>query len=579
MKVKLAKSAGFCMGVRRALDMALISSHIHKGPLYTIGPIIHNPQVIEFLERKGLHALKDGERPPPGSKVIIRAHGISPKKASRLEKLGLEIIDATCPRVKAVQKIIERESQKGRSIVIVGDKEHPEVVALMGYARGKACVVKSPQDVEAMPIGDGPVSIVAQTTMDEMLYNEIVSLIKGKVPSCEVFNTICASTHVRQEEVRALASQVDAMVIVGGKNSANTKRLAKICSEEMGKPTFHVETDLELDLEALSKYEVIGVTAGASTPNWIIKRVVQKIRGMPWILRIRPMSWLVSLWRLLILTHLYLGLAGAALTLTSCLLARIEPKVSYLIISAGYLSSMHLFNRYAEDVTRKFNDPVRAEFYEGSARVLLPMGGVALLVSILAGLSLGWVTMLAVMMMSFLGLLYSVPLFPAGWKGFSRKTLKDIPCSKTISVALAWGVVSCILPALHHRGESMEAVLVVFLFASTMAFIRSAQVDILDIQGDRILGRETLPVLLGERGTKIWMAISLVLVSALLMVTSLMGLIPALGAWIAASGIYTVFYLRINLQEFHVDSAFYEGIVDTHFILMGLISLLWWWRP
>jgi 4-hydroxy-3-methylbut-2-enyl diphosphate reductase len=275
IKIKLAKTAGFCMGVRRAMDIALSMAQ-RKGDeeVYTYGPLIHNPQAVDFLSRQGIKPLEDLGKVGSGS-IIIRAHGISPGERGKLEKTGMKIIDATCPKVKHVQSIIRRHSLEGYEILIVGDSNHPEVEGLLGYADGKGMVIGSEDDLKSLP-SFRKLCIVAQTTQSNDDYEKIAREAAEKNPGSLVFKTICDSTEKRQAEIKELAAEMDAVFIVGGKNSANTKRLAKV-AEDTGKPAYHIETAAEIRDIPVHQFKSIGISAGASTPQWIIREIVDEL--------------------------------------------------------------------------------------------------------------------------------------------------------------------------------------------------------------------------------------------------------------------------------------------------------------
>ena len=261
------------MGVRRAVDIALEAAHKAEdknGGILTDGPLIHNPQVLKLLKEKGIDTIEEASTLSE-STVVIRAHGITPTRRKELEDTGAKVCDATCPRVTRVQSIIKRYSMQGFSTIIVGDEGHAEVVGLLGYAEGRGHVVASVEDLDNLPEMD-KVCVVAQTTQDKRFFNEITKLLKERYANCQVFNTICHSTSRRQEEVVSLCHEVDAMIVVGGRGSANTTRLVQICERE-GVPTFHIEMEHELDLGKLNNCNVVGLTAGASTPQWLIKRM------------------------------------------------------------------------------------------------------------------------------------------------------------------------------------------------------------------------------------------------------------------------------------------------------------------
>ena len=274
MRVKLVDATGFCMGVQRAVNITLKAADKGGSKIYTYGPLIHNPQVIELLKGKGIEIISDLQRLHSGI-VVIRAHGIAPQKWKEIKETGAQMLDATCPRVKRVQKIVRQYATQGYATLIVGDKEHAEVVGLLGFSRGKGFVVTSEEDVAELP-DLRKVCVVAQTTQNEGRFDQISRRVKERYAESLIFNTICDSTQKRQEETLELARQVEGMVVVGGKNSGNTLRLVKI-SESTGTPTFFIEHEDELDMERLKHLATVGVVGGTSTPLWILERVVKRI--------------------------------------------------------------------------------------------------------------------------------------------------------------------------------------------------------------------------------------------------------------------------------------------------------------
>jgi 4-hydroxy-3-methylbut-2-enyl diphosphate reductase len=274
MEVKIAKIAGFCMGVRKAMDIALSCDQSILKPIYTIGPLIHNPSALDLLISKGIEILKDIPQTGHGT-VIIRAHGVPPETKEQLKKTGFNIIDATCPRVIKVQMLVRHYARKGHSCIVIGDEGHPEVRGIMGYGADKAILASNEEELKKIDNLKDYI-IVAQTTQDYERYEKWSDEITRGFPGGRVFHTICDSTHKRQKEAKRLANEVDMVVVVGGKKSANTRRLAEIVHES-GKEVMAVEDERDLDLRQLKHFNKIGVTAGASTPDWVINRIVEKI--------------------------------------------------------------------------------------------------------------------------------------------------------------------------------------------------------------------------------------------------------------------------------------------------------------
>lgn len=265
------------MGVRRAIEMALEAARDEGREVFTHGPLIHNPQALENLREQGVIPLPP-EGPIPRATVVVRAHGVPPGDLALLAREAGRVVDATCPKVSTIQKKIADYSGRGYAVVIAGDADHPEVVGLLGHAAGFAQVVSEPRDVDALPELDR-VLLVAQSTQDEEIFGAICDRVLARFPHAKALATICQSTHRRQTEVREMAGQVDALIVIGGKNSANTRRLAEI-ARALGVSAHHVETAGELPLDKLRRLSRIGVTAGASTPAWIIEQVVGTLEGL-----------------------------------------------------------------------------------------------------------------------------------------------------------------------------------------------------------------------------------------------------------------------------------------------------------
>lgn len=283
VEILVAKHAGFCFGVKRAINLAEFASSLaQKGRrVFTMGPLIHNPQEVKRLESMGVYQLSQEEVLREGDVVVIRSHGLPPEKERSLRSMGLEVIDATCPYVKAVHDAVVKLSKEGYFVVLVGEKNHPEVVGTLGYLReagGKGVVVEKREDLKEV-MGKEKVGIVAQTTQNEQFFKEVVGEIALWAKEVKVINTICNATSERQEDIYELAPQVDVMLIIGGKNSGNTRRLYEI-SKSLNPNSYHIETSEELRPEWFKGVKRVGITAGASTPDWIIKEVIDRIKSL-----------------------------------------------------------------------------------------------------------------------------------------------------------------------------------------------------------------------------------------------------------------------------------------------------------
>ena len=286
MKVKVAKTAGFCFGVQRAVDKVyeLIGSCPDR--LFTLGPIIHNEEVVNDLEKKGVRvASEDDLRTlPEGSTVVIRSHGVGNEVYDHLEECGLSYVDVTCPFVLKIHRIVEKESRAGAHIVIIGDPDHPEVVGICGWCMGPYTVIRTEQDaLDFVFPADKSICIVSQTTFNYNKFKDLVEILSKKrydntvLNILNILNTICNATEERQREAKSIAGEVDTMLVVGGRHSSNTQKLFEICKKEC-ENTYYIQTPVDLDSDMFQCSSYVGITAGASTPKKIIEEVQEHVR-------------------------------------------------------------------------------------------------------------------------------------------------------------------------------------------------------------------------------------------------------------------------------------------------------------
>ena len=280
MKVIKAKTAGFCFGVKRAVDTVYEQVDTCSGPIYTYGPIIHNEEVVKDMESKGVVVLRTEEELDDisGGTVIIRSHGVEKRIYDKLEAKGIRIVDATCPFVKKIHNIVQKESAAGKYILIIGSPDHPEVIGIRGWSGEHAAVVQNADDIENIDFSKNrKICVVSQTTFNYNKFKDLVEIIKKKSYDVSVLNTICNATKERQTEAKSIAESVDAMIVIGDKHSSNTQKLFEICHRACNN-TYYIQTLDDLDLNQLGSVETVGITAGASTPNNIIEEVQNNVR-------------------------------------------------------------------------------------------------------------------------------------------------------------------------------------------------------------------------------------------------------------------------------------------------------------
>lgn len=283
MEIILAESAGFCFGVKRAVDTVYEQASRNKGRIYTYGPIIHNEEVVHDLEQKGVSVVESQEdlKKCTDGTVIIRSHGVGREIYDLLKKQEIPYVDATCPFVLKIHRIVEQHSREGWHIVIIGNSTHPEVEGIKGWSSNKmeTTVISTREEAEKFVLkGKKRVCIVSQTTFNNKKFKELVEIIEKKGYDINVLNTICNATQERQTEAKRIAGEVDAMIVIGGKNSSNTQKLFEICKKEC-ENTCYIQTLRDLDLSKLQSINSVGITAGASTPNKIIEEVQKNVRN------------------------------------------------------------------------------------------------------------------------------------------------------------------------------------------------------------------------------------------------------------------------------------------------------------
>jgi 4-hydroxy-3-methylbut-2-enyl diphosphate reductase len=278
MKILLAEEYGFCFGVERAVEM--VEEALSEGDtVRTLGPLIHNEQEMKRLAEFGVQTISEPVQIKRGETAVIRAHGVTPQVQRELEERSSKVVDATCPFVTRVQKLAARAAEQDRHVVVVGNPDHPEMIGVKGYAPNHAFVIRDKTEVANLPKLKNPL-VVSQTTIKAKTFFDTAEAIKEKTDDeVQVVNTICSATRDRQEAARALAGIVDAFYIIGGRHSSNSRKLLAVCKEQCEK-SFLIETEEEINEEDLQGVETIGLTAGASTPNWLIERVIKHLEGL-----------------------------------------------------------------------------------------------------------------------------------------------------------------------------------------------------------------------------------------------------------------------------------------------------------
>jgi 4-hydroxy-3-methylbut-2-enyl diphosphate reductase len=491
MKVILADTAGFCWGVRKAMDKTMDIIHSNTDTqIHTLGPLIHNNQVVEMLDNKGVRVIKKPQDAKEGT-VIVRAHGTTPEVLDTLKKSGVSVCNATCPKVGKVQGIIKGHVAKGYDIVIIGDTGHAEVNSLMGYSQNTAYIINTTEEAKKLKNFE-KVVVVSQTTFNNETFDNIAKIIEEKSEEAKIFCTICDSTHRRQAEVRRIAKQADCMIIIGGKHSANTVRLAEIASEYTDN-VYHIETEEELHNVNLSQFETIGVSAGASTPNWIISSVVNYLK---YVNEENSLKFKITGW--LFYSGLYRSIAALLLAVGLPSLFDFKFDKQYIVIAFLYMYAMTILNNIIGLESILYNDPTKYHFLQKRKKILVGIAIISLGTLIYISLNISLLVFAVVTAASILGILYRVKFKLK--KGYFR--LFDIPGSKNFLYAAAWSLVISVLPFIGEKISLLSpAAVLSTILTFTVVFTGSVLFDLKDIQGDKFFGRETLPILIGKHKT------------------------------------------------------------------------------
>ena len=570
MKVIVAKTAGFCWGVKRAMDAVLEASARHDGEkVQTLGPLIHNPQALDLIGKRGVAVAEEPDKVENGT-VVIRAHGIPIQDLRGLKerqaKGEVKIVNATCPEVAKVHNKIKKWSPKGYFTVILGSHGHAESVAHRSFAEHGSQIVANMGEAMALaPEVLKKVLVVAQTTFTVKDFHEIVDYLRDRSEDMVVENTICEDTWTRQDEAKALAQAVDVVIVVGGKASSNTKHLAEL-AHHYGKPVQYVETAAEMDLSTFTGKETVGVLAGASTPTWLVDEVVDVLEQ----LGDGPSKWR-SFLQAAFGSSVMLALGTALATLGLHKWLDLTLRWTYPLITGTYVLSMYLLSPFLDPHGLGAKGPARARFLERNRRVLIGMALLAMVAALVLAATLGTRAVAVVGFATLLGLVYK--LRTQG--GFS---LRRIPGSKDLLVAAALGTVAVVMPVWQEGREWDLRTFAALFLMGVLAFARTVIYDIRDMQNDQVLGKETLPIAIGKRGAKLVLGSLLaILLGGTLWLTFhnrgeghpfLVALVLVLCAG------YPFVYLWLYHERFTTGKHRLELSVELSFFLVGLLALV-----
>lgn len=570
MKIELARHSGFCMGVRDAILTIVEELNTTGDEILVYGPLIHNPQTVSILGRRGLKTIHDLNE-IDGKTIAVRTHGIPIENLRDIKARSRRYLNLTCPRVSRVQGLIKNYSGRGYYTIIIGDRDHAEVLGLKSYAAAGVSVVSAPEDLDAIPAAEKYI-VVSQTTQDLDQFSSIVTELEKRFPNVTVFNTICDSTHNRQSDIRdGIARNIDALVVVGGRESANTARLAQM-GRECGISTFHIETEAELKAENFRNIRHVLVTAGASTPGWIINNVMERLYEIQYgNSRFFP-GVLIKILDFILRTNLLSSAAAAFVTLFALKFAGFAADPAPALASFLYIFAMYTLNNHFEMDSLLIRNPVKYAIQNRFKRVLLPAAVLSLVGCLYLAAGYAPFIALGYFVSCLLGAVYSTRHMKRLVAATGVTLIQKAYTLKNIVSGFGWLIVTTVLPL-----AALDAEPIVYLaacsFVFALVFFRNILLDIIAFQGDLIFGMHTFSTMLGvATAGRIALAVS-----------ALAGIVYSLVALAAGREVFIAFllnlayfaavYYRIRSKNYFIALK-YEMLLDLNFVLFAALYFI-----
>lgn len=567
MKIEMAVNSGFCMGVRNAILKIVDELNSSDEKIYVYGPLIHNPQTIDVLKNRGLITISslNGIN---GKQIAIRTHGIPLEENRKIKNEAGRTINLTCSRVARVQSYIKKYSSDGYFTIIIGDRDHAEVIGLKSYASSGVHVVSEPDDISSLPVSDKYL-IVSQTTHERKQFEQIVNLIQKKFPDVKVIDTICDSTRLRQDDVRnGISKGIDTLVVVGGKNSANTTRLAKIGIDN-GVKTFHVETDEELLADDFKNSKYVLVTAGASTPGWIINNVLEKLYMIKKSNSNPVVKTLKSYFEFFVRSNIISSIASFLMVLIAREYAGVKLDIRYSLIAALFIYVMYTVNNYLDREFLIRSNSYKYKIYEKYGLYMLIAAIISFFISLYLCYTISFSLMLLFLIPYLLGIFYSTPYFKVFVKAMGSEIIKKTYNTKVVT-GFGWLVVLVLLPY-YNMNVPITDYIAAGCFFFTFVFLRQFIIDLVAFQGDLILGRETLATSMGVKYalyTAYTISISGILVFISVTIIK--------EAFIFIPLVLCIFYYLLLLKKIkkidYLISLRYEFLIDANYLILALLS-------
>ncbi len=580
MKIIVAKNSGFCMGVRMAMNTILKNTHESGEPIETLGPLIHNPQTLDLLKQKNVTTVNNPDMIRADT-VAIRTHGVPPAIEQQIRAKAKRVLDSTCPHVHRIHWIIDEHYKKGYTILIYGDEGHAEVTGLLGYARDKGIIVKSIEQIEKLPSYD-KVCLVAQTTQSLAGYQQIKAIVEARFPESAIFDTICKATDNRQTEVESLSREVDALIVVGGRNSANSTRLYEIARMNC-ENVFHIETEKELDPDAFRNTRKVAVVSGASTPSWLIKRVTGRLKAIgrsmkPWYIRIPQTAA-----ELIVAFNGYLALGALLMTWTALYLQNESINFFHMIVAGLYINSMYILNHLTNIQANQYEEIFKTDYILSHKRISMAVFLFTGVASVVISALLGWAEFILILVACVAGVLYHINIMPKNNLPFLKnRKLKDIMLSKDLGIAFAWSIVCVSVPYArenYYLTLPNPDTILTFIYLFVIVFIRTIFHDLQDIQQDLIVGRETIPIVMGKKIGLIFPNLLFAILALIPIAGVILEALPISSLLLTACPLYLFFVYSLFKADKLLDSTLFDTVVDFIFILPFILLFLGSFNP
>jgi 4-hydroxy-3-methylbut-2-enyl diphosphate reductase len=552
--VRVAKSAGFCPGVKKAIDKALELEAAGKKPIYTLGPLIHNRQVTDALALKNITSINSlSEVKNKNATLVIRAHGITPQYRKELEQSGMELCDATCPLVKHAQNIIEKYAVQGYDTVIIGDADHAEVVGLLGYAGGRGYVAANEREAAELPPFK-KVNIVAQTTQQESVFEQSARNIAAKAETFVISNTICQPTRQRQSETMEFAKNAELAIVVGGKHSANTARLAEVC-RELSPETLLIEDEKELTGTDLKTPKNIFITAGASTPGWVIENVFEKVNASRRKFYYLPQIIAKGAWSFVLKSPVYTSVAALCLTYAAMKLQGISVSPLLLFLTLAFVFSLTGLNRVTIKAKPGISTKLEIVF-------CLLFGAAGLTAAFTAGKDIFALTLF----FWLLGIMYPFSDY------IKIKKFTSMPGAKDTVTALGWTFVCVFVPAYRQSSVFTNGHYLAVFYVTLLVFIRSVLLGIGAANKDVMIGKESFYKAHGMRATRFTVGLLWCAISAALIMLFIMGWKVRLVSMLLLGNVYTAFVAVRYYRRPRHGGALEETLIDGQFYIIAILT-------